>query len=68
MYRNKKIIFKHTTNENIIIYSKELSILIQEIKALGKDNISKENIKRLSAYSKDIKEDVSKLPFGYRKF
>ena len=45
MYRDKKIIFKHTTNRNITSYSKELSILIQAIKALGKDNISEEDIK-----------------------
>ena len=53
LYRDKKIIFKHTTNRNITSYSKELSILIQAIKALGKDNISKE----------DFKEDTLKLPF-----
>ena len=67
LYRDKKIIFKHTTNRNITSYSKELSILIQAIKALGKDNISKEDIKKLAIFAKKIKEkfkeDTLKLPF-----
>lgn len=67
LYRDKKIIFKHTTNRNITSYSKELSILIQAIKALGKDNIGKEDIKKLAIFSKKIKEnlkkDTLKLPF-----
>ncbi|QTU82929.1 hypothetical protein J7S27_06575 [Carnobacteriaceae bacterium zg-C25] len=66
-YRNKKIIFKHTTNRNITSYSKKLSILIQAIKALGKDRITNENIKKLAIFSKNIKEDLKKdtlkLPF-----
>lgn len=67
LYRNKKIIFKHTTNRNITSYSKELAILIQAVKALGKDNISKEHIKKLEVFAKnieeDLKEDTLKLPF-----
>lgn len=67
LYRDKKIIFKHTTNRNITSYSKELSILIQAIKALGKDSISEENIKKLAVFSKEIQEDLIKdtlkLPF-----
>ena len=67
MYRNKKIIFKHTTNRNITSYSKELAILIQAVKALGKDNISEEHIKKLEVFAKnieeDLKEDTLKLPF-----
>lgn len=67
LYRDKNIIFKHTTNRNITSYSKELSILIQAIKALGKDNISEENIKKLAVFAKSIKEnlkeDTLKLPF-----
>ena len=67
LYRDKKIIFKHTTNRNITSYSKELSILIQAIKALGKDNIGKEDIKKLAIFTKKIKEnfkeDTLKLPF-----
>ena len=67
LYRNKKIIFKHTTNRNITSYSKELAILIQAVKALGKDNISEEHIKKLEVFAKnieeDLKEDTLKLPF-----
>lgn len=67
LYRNKKIIFKHTTNRNITFYSKELAILIQAVKALGKGNISKEHIKKLEVFAKnieeDLKEDTLKLPF-----
>ena len=67
LYRDKKIIFKHTTNRNITSYSKELSILIQAIKALGKDNISEEDIKKLAVFTKrikeNLKEDTLKLPF-----
>ena len=67
LYRNKKIIFKHKTNRNITSYSKELAILIQAVKALGKDNISEEHIKKLEVFAKnieeDLKEDTLKLPF-----
>lgn len=67
LYRNKKIIFKHTTNRNITSYSKELAILIQAVKALGKDNISEEHIKKLEVFAKnieeDLKDDTLKLPF-----
>lgn len=67
MYRDKKIIFKHTTNRNITSYSKRLSILIQAIKTLGKDNISEEHIKKLAFFAKEIQEDLIKdtlkLPF-----
>lgn len=67
LYRDKKIIFKHTTNRNITSYSKELSILIQAIKALGKDDIREEDIKKLAIFTKGIQEDLIKdtlkLPF-----
>lgn len=67
LYRGKKIIFKHTTNRNITSYSKELSILIQAIKALGKDNINEEHIKKLAVFAQNIKEDLKedtlRLPF-----
>lgn len=49
-YRNKKIIFKHTSNRNITNYSKELSILIQAIIAIGKDKINEEDIKKLASF------------------
>lgn len=67
LYRGKKINFKHTTNRNITSYSKELSILIQAIKALGKENINEEHIKKLALFAQNIKEDLKedtlKLPF-----
>lgn len=67
LYRDKKIIFKHTTNRNITSYSKELSILIQAIKVLGKDDLSEENIKILAIFAKSIEENLKegtlKLPF-----
>lgn len=67
LYRGKKIIFKHTTNRNITSYSKELSILIQAIKTLGKDNINEKHIKKLAAFAQNIKEDLKedtlRLPF-----
>lgn len=71
LYRDKKLVFKHTTNRNISAYSKKLSIIIQAIKALGKDNINEENIKKLAIYSKGVKEDLKKdtlkLPFWIRE-
>jgi len=71
LYRDKKLIFKHTTNRNITSYSKELSILIQAIKALGKDNISDKDIKKLALFANGIKEDLNhdtlKLPFWIRE-
>ena len=67
LYRNKKIIFKHTTNRDITAYLRELSILIQAIKAFGKDKIGEKDIKRLAFYAERIKEDLKKdtlkLPF-----
>lgn len=66
-YRNKKILFKHTSNRNITSYSKELSILIQAIRALGKDGIGEEELKKLAVFAQNIKEDLKrdtlKLPF-----
>ena len=66
-YRNKKILFKHTSNRNITSYSKELSILVQAIRALGKDGIGDEELKKLAVFAQNIKEDLKrdtlKLPF-----
>ncbi|MBK0347204.1 hypothetical protein JDW15_00965 [Aerococcaceae bacterium zg-ZJ1578] len=66
LYRDKKLIFKHTTNRNITSYSKELSILIQAIKALGKDNIRDTELQKLAIFAKnideDLKRDTLKLP------
>lgn len=67
IYRDKKIIFKHTSNRNITKYSKELSVLIQAIKEMGKDKITEQDIKKMARFAKNIKEDLkkdtSKLPF-----
>lgn len=67
-YQRKKIIFKHTSNRNIAPYSKEMAVLIQAIKALGKDDIKEKDIKRLALFSRkyvkeNLKEDTLKLPF-----
>ena len=66
-YRGKNITFKHTSNRNITSYSRQLSILIQAIKAIGKDKITERDIKKLAKFSKNIKEnlkeDTLKLPF-----
>ena len=66
-YRNKKILFKHTSNRNITSYSKELSILVQAIRALGKNGIGEEELKKLAVFAQNIKEDLKrdtlKLPF-----
>lgn len=66
-YRNKKILFKHTSNRNITSYSKELSILVQAIRTLGKDGIGEEELKKLAVFAQNIKEDLKhdtlKLPF-----
>ena len=44
-----------------------MSILIQAIKALGKNKISEEDIKKLALFAKNVKEDLIKdtlkLPF-----
>lgn len=67
LYRNKKIVFKHTANRNIASYSKEMAILIQAIKALDKDKINEKDIKKLANYAKNIdgnlRHDALRLPF-----
>lgn len=60
-YRDKKLIFKHTANRNIASYSKELSILIQAIKALGKGNISEEDIKKLAFLLEGLKNILRRI-------
>ncbi|ACF07073.1 Uncharacterised protein [Metamycoplasma arthritidis] len=70
-YGDKKIIFKHTANRNITLYSKELAILIQAIKTIGENNISNKDIKKLALFASHIKEnlkiDTLKLPFWIQK-
>lgn len=66
-YRGREIIFKHTSNRFITEYSRNYSLMIQSIKALGKDNIHENDIKRMATFSKQyIDEDIidkgKKLP------
>ena len=66
-YRGREIIFKHTSNRFITEYSRNYSLMIQAIKALGKDNIHENDIKRMATFSKQyIDEDIidkgKKLP------
>lgn len=59
-YMGTNITFKHTSNRNIHAYSSKLAILIQAIKALGKENISDTEIAKLAEFAKNIKEDLCK--------
>lgn len=66
-YRGREIIFKHTSNRFITEYSRNYSVMIQAIKALGKDNIHENDIKRMTTFAKQyIDEDIidkgKKLP------
>lgn len=66
-YRGREIIFKHTSNRFITEYSRNYSVMIQAIKALGKDNIHENDIKRMTSFAKQyIDEDIidkgKKLP------
>ncbi|MBS3987173.1 MAG: hypothetical protein KGZ38_04355 [Erysipelothrix sp.] len=66
-YRGREIIFKHTSNRFITEYSRNYSVMIQAIKALGKDNIHENEIKRMTTFAKQyIDEDIidkgKKLP------
>ena len=69
--KGKKIIFKHTTNRNIDIYSKQFSILIQAIKAIGEKKLANNEISKLAKYSKNISDEIKKysynLPFWIKK-
>lgn len=58
-YRNQIIKFKHTNNRNISIFTKELSLVIQVIRALGKQGVKDIHISRLAVYcKKHVKEDL----------
>lgn len=58
-FLNKTIKFKHTSNRNISKYSKPLSLLIQSIKAIGKNHITDKDIRILANFThKYIKEDI----------
>lgn len=51
-YLGTVIRFKHTSNRNISKYSKSISLLVQSIKAIGKENITNDQIRKLSEYGK----------------
>lgn len=58
-YRNQVIKFKHTNNKNISIFTKELSLVIQVIRALGKNKVNDTHISKLAVYcKKHVKEDL----------
>lgn len=66
IYRDQEIIFKTIATRRIKYYSKELSILIQAIRALGKNNVNESDIEKLAVYAEKVKEhlvyDTYKLP------
>lgn len=58
-YSNKVIKFKHTSNRMISKFSLSLSLIIQSIKALGKDRITPKDIARMSSFCKEyVNEDL----------
>lgn len=60
-YRGRNIVFKHTSNRLITEYSRNFSLMIQAIKALGKVHINDNNIKILAKFSKQyVDEDIIK--------
>lgn len=65
-YRKRKITFQHTNIRNIESYPPELAIVIQAIKALGKNKIKNRDLEQLAFYvrytEKDFIHDIYKLP------
>jgi hypothetical protein len=66
-YQNIEIIFKHSSSRYIIDYSQNISLIIQAIKTLGKENITEEIIRKLEMichkYSiEDLLLRTNKLP------
>lgn len=60
IYMNRIIKFKHTANRTISAYSKPITLVIQSIKAIGKDQVTKKDIQILANYSKRfIDEDLT---------
>lgn len=58
-YLNTKIKYKHTSNRNISKYSEPVSLVIQSIKAIGKDKVTNKQIQILAKYAKkNIKENI----------
>ncbi len=63
LYRNTKIIFKHTANRYISFYSKKLATLIQALKGLGQNNIGDREIAIMACYAMEIDDDLIKDTF-----
>ncbi len=65
-YRGKKLIFKHSSNRFITDYSYILSLSVQSIKAIGRDNITDDDIIKIACFWKihndKSTENTSKLP------
>ena len=57
-FGNKKLIFKSCANKNIDSKSKKTLLLIQALKAIGKDRLNKEDIIAIKKYF--TKNDISK--------
>ena len=58
-YLNTTIKFKHTSNRNITGYSRAVSLVIQSIKAIGRDKITDKHIYILAKYcKKNISENL----------
>lgn len=56
-YLNKKIKFKHTSNRNISKYSQSVSLIVQSIKAIGKEKITDQHIQVLAKFGKKYVEE-----------
>jgi hypothetical protein len=66
-YNNRRIVFKHTSNRYVSELPKNISLLIHSIKALGKDNITDKDIRKMAKFFKDKVEvktldNVKKIP------
>lgn len=58
-YLGQFITFKHTTNRAITNFSRELSLAIQSIKAIGEQNLTQNDLILLSKYCKlYVKENI----------
>jgi len=67
MYQGQLIKFRHTANRYISNFSRPLALVIQSIKALGKENITKKHINKLSNYclnnvNENIIQDTKCVP------
>lgn len=58
-YLNKKIKFKHTSNRNVSKYTQPVSLIVQSIKAIGKEKITDQHIYVLEKFkNKYVKENM----------